>query len=264
MTKVNTIRLKTGHELELMRQANQIVAAVLTLLEKEAAPGKTTWELDRLSEECCRDFGAVPAFKGYYGFPASLCASINEEVVHGIPSRKRILREGDIVSLDFGVLYKGFYGDSAITVAIGQVSERKKRLMLATEESLYKGIAQAQAGNRMSDISKAVQAHAEAAGFSVVRQYVGHGIGTQLHEAPEVPNYSLPGKSSPRLQEGMVLAIEPMINMGTYGVKTMGDKWTVITEDWQPSAHFEHSVAITSAGPVILSSRVSSSGAESL
>ena len=255
MAKANTIRLKTGEELELLRQANQIVAEVLSLLEKAVAPGISTWELDRLSEQCCLDLGATPAFKGYYGFPASLCASINEEVVHGTPSRKRILREGDIISLEFGALYKGFYGDSAITVAVGQVNERTTRLMQVTEESLYKGIAQAQAGNRVSDISKAVQEHAEAAGFSVVRQYVGHGIGTQLHEAPEVPNYSSPGSSSPRLQDGMVLAIEPMINMGTYAVKTLGDKWTVVTEDRRPSAHFEHSVAITAAGPVILSSR---------
>lgn len=256
MTKVSAIHLKTGEEIDLMRHANQVVAEVLTLLENEATPGMTTWDLDRLSEECCRDLGAAPAFKGYYGFPASLCASINEEVVHGIPSRKRVLREGDIVSLDFGALYKGFYGDSAITVAIGHVNDRKARLMRVTEESLYKGIAEAQAGNRVSDISKAVQAHAEGAGFSVVRQYVGHGIGTQLHEAPEVPNYCAPDTSSPRLQAGMVLAIEPMINMGTYAVKTLGDRWTVVTEDRQPSAHFEHSVAITSTGPVILSNRV--------
>ena len=255
MTKENTIRLKTGEEIERMRLANQIVAEVLTLLKSHAVPGVSTFELDRVSEQCCRDFGAAPAFKGYYGFPASLCASVNEEVVHGIPSRKRILRDGDIVSLDFGALYKGFYGDAAITLPIGEVSERKMHLMLVTEAALYKGIDQAVVGNRIADISKAVQVHAETAGFSVVRQYVGHGIGTQLHEAPEVPNFSAPGKSSPRLQAGMVLAIEPMINIGTYAVKTLGDQWTVVTEDRLPSAHFEHTVAITDAGPVILSRR---------
>lgn len=260
MTKVNSIRLKTGEEIECMRVANQIVAEVLTLLKSHTVPGVSTFELDRVSEQCCRDLGGVPAFKGYYGFPASLCASVNEEVVHGIPSRKRILREGDIVSLDFGALYKGFYGDAAVTLAIGQVSERKQHLMDVTEAALYKGIDQALVGKRIDDISKAVQTHAEAAGFSVVRQYVGHGIGTQLHEAPEVPNFSAPGKSSPRLQEGMVLAIEPMINMGTYAVKTLDDQWTVVTADRQPSAHFEHSVAITAAGPVILSQRRDADG----
>ncbi len=253
MAKESSIRLKTGEEIERMRAANQIVAEVLELLRSKVAPGVSTHELDRVSEQCCRDLGAVPAFKGYYGFPASLCASVNEEVVHGIPSRKRVLRDGDIISLDFGALYQGFYGDAAITLPVGRISERRALLLQITEESLYKGIEQAVAGNRIDDISRAVQEHAEAAGFSIVRQYVGHGIGTQLHEAPEVPNYRAGGKSSPRLLEGMVIAIEPMVNMGVYQVKTLDDHWTVVTEDRQPSAHFEHSVAITAAGPSILS-----------
>ncbi len=238
-----------------MRQANAIVAEVLATLRDKVAPGVSTFDLDRIAEQCCRDRGGAPAFKGYCGFPASLCASVNEEVVHGIPSRKRILREGDIVSLDFGVLYQGFYGDAALTLPVGRVNERLLRLLAVTEEALYKGIAQAVVGNRVADISRAVQAHVEAAGFSVVRQYVGHGVGAQLHEAPEVPNYHTAKSVSPRLQAGMVLAIEPMVNLGGCGVEVLDDQWTVVTEDRQPSAHFEHSVAITAAGPCILSRR---------
>ena len=236
-----------------MRRANLIVAEVLSILRNKVAPGVSTFELDQIAEEYCLDCGGIPAFKGYYGFPASLCVSVNEEVVHGIPSRKRILREGDIVSLDFGVLYQGFYGDAAITLPVGAISEKKARLLQVTEEALYKGIAQALTGNRVADISQAVQSHVENAGFSIVRQYVGHGVGAQLHEAPEVPNYRSAGKSSPRLLEGMVIAIEPMVNMGTHQVKTLDDHWTVVTEDRQPSAHFEHSVAITATGPYVLS-----------
>ena len=255
MGKVSSIRLKTGEEIARIRAASRIVAQVLEILENAVAPGVSTFELDQLAERHCRECGGVPAFKGYYGFPASLCASINEEVVHGIPSRRRVLQEGDIVSLDFGVLYQGFYGDAAITLPVGRVSERKQQLIQVTEEALYKGIEQARIGNRVADISRAVQEHVEAAGFSIVRQYVGHGVGTQLHEAPEVPNYCTAGKSTPRLLEGMVLAIEPMVNMGGYAVKTLDDHWTVVTEDRQPSAHFEHSVAITATGPRILSRR---------
>lgn len=254
---MGSIRLKTEEEIALMRRANLIVAEVLATLRDRVAPGVSTLELDRTAEQCCRDCGGVPAFKGYCGFPASLCASVNEEVVHGIPSRKRVLREGDIVSLDFGVLYQGFYGDAAISLAVGAVNERRRRLLEVTEEALHRGIAQAVVGNRVADISRAVQAHVEAAGFSVVRQYVGHGIGTQLHEAPEVPNYCTNGKSSPRLLAGMVLAIEPMVNLGGFEVQVLGDQWTVVTEDRQPSAHFEHSVAITESGPRILSRRES-------
>ena len=252
---MSAIRLKTDREIALMRQANAIVAEVLAALRDKVAPGVSTFDLDRVAERCCRDHGGAPAFKGYCGFPASLCASVNAEVVHGIPSRKRILQEGDIVSLDFGVLYQGFYGDAALTLPVGQVEKRLLRLLTITEEALYKGIAQAVVGNRVADISRAVQAHVEAAGFSVVRQYVGHGVGAQLHEAPEVPNYHTAGSVSPRLQAGMVLAIEPMVNLGSHGVEVLHDQWTVVTEDRQPSAHFEHSVAITADGPCILSRR---------
>ena len=251
----DAITLKTAGEIELLRRANQVVAEVLAMLEEKVAPGVSTMQLDRWSEECCRDLGATPAFKGYNGFPGSLCASINEEVVHGIPSRKRVLREGDIISMDFGALCDGFYGDAAITVAVGEVGERKRALMRVTEESLYKGIEQARVGNRVSDIGRAVQEHAEAAGFSVVRQFVGHGVGRRLHEAPEVPNFVGRNKPSPRLRAGMVLAIEPMINMGVPEVRILDDDWTVVTADRKVSAHFEHTVAVTEKGPDILSGR---------
>lgn len=255
MSGSDAITLKTAEEIELLRRANQIVASVLALLESKVAPGVSTMQLDRWSEECCRDLGAAPAFKGYNGFPGSLCASINEEVVHGIPSRKRVLREGDIISMDFGALCDGFYGDAAITVAVGEVAPQKLELMRVTEESLYKGIEQARVGNRVSDIGRAVQNHAEAAGFSVVRQFVGHGVGRRLHEAPEVPNFVGRNKPSPRLRAGMVLAIEPMINMGVPEVRILDDDWTVVTADRKVSAHFEHTVAVTEKGPDILSGR---------
>ncbi len=261
MSETGTITLKTAEEIALIRQADLIVAGVLDLLRRNIRPGLSTMQLDRMAEEYCRDHGGTPAFKGYYDFPCSLCVSINEEVVHGIPSRKRILRAGDIVSLDFGAVFQGFYGDAAITVSVGGTSARKEALMRVTEEALYKGIEQARIGNRVSDIASAVQTHAEAAGFSVVRQYVGHGVGTHLHEAPEVPNYvDSRSKSSPRLQEGMVIAIEPMINMGTHQVKVLDNGWTVVTADRLPSAHFEHSVAITANGPYILSQPGGASG----
>lgn len=256
MSTVSGIFLKTAEEIELMRKANFIVAKVLGQLRETIKPGVTTFQLDKISEQTCHDLGGVPAFKGYYGYPASLCASINEEVVHGIPSRKRVLREGDIVSLDFGAIYQGFYGDAAITVPVGTVSERTRELLKITEEALQKGIEQAQVGKRVADISKAVQTYVETAGFSVVRQYVGHGVGAHLHEEPEVPNYvDGLGKTSPRLKKGMVIAIEPMVNMGTHKVRILEDQWTVVTQDRKPSAHFEHSVAITENGPQILSLR---------
>ena len=238
-----------------MLEANQIVAGVLTMLEKKIRPGLSTLKLDRWSEEYCRDKGGVPAFKGYRGFPGSLCVSINEQVVHGIPSKKVILREGDIVSVDFGVRYKGFYGDSAVTIPVGRISPEKKKLMQVTRESLERAIDKVRIGNRIADISRAVQEHVEENGFSVVRQFVGHGIGADLHESPEIPNYVQDRKTSPRILEGMVLAIEPMVNMGTYKVKVLKDKWTVITADRKPSAHFEHSVAATGNGPLVLSAR---------
>ncbi len=249
------ITLKTPAEIEIMRQANKIVAETLIFLRSKMVPGVTTWQLDNWVEDIAAERGAQPAFKGYHGFPNSLCVSLNEQVVHGIPSRKVVLKEGDIVSVDFGVLYKGFYGDAAITHAVGEVEEKTRKLLKVTEESLYKGIEKALVGNRVNDISKAVQIHVEQYGFSVVRQFVGHGIGSQLHEGPEIPNYSVGGQS-PRLLPGMVLAIEPMVNLGTYEVKVLKDGWTVETCDRSPSAHFEHSVAITEDGPVILSESV--------
>jgi methionyl aminopeptidase len=237
-----------------MARANQIVAETLTMLKERIEPGVSTWQLDSWAEDYCRKCQSVPAFKGYRGFPGSLCVSLNEQVVHGIPSRKIILREGDIVSIDFGVKYKGYFGDSAITVPVGSVDNDVKNLLQVTEESLYKGIEQARPGNRIDDISSAVQKHVEKFGYSVVRKFVGHGIGADLHEAPEIPNYHRK-KRTARILPGMVLAIEPMINLGTHEVKVLKDGWTVITRDGQPSAHFEHSIAVTEGDPVILSQR---------
>lgn len=248
------ITVKTPAEIQLMFSANQIVAGVLDLLQRKTKPGVNTLKLDRLAEEFCRDHNGEPAFKGYRGFPASLCVSINEEVVHGIPSKKVVLQEGDIVSVDFGVKYEGFYGDAAVTIPVGEVSQENERLLQVTRESLDRAIAQVQVGNRVSDISRAVQTFVEKNGFSVVRQFVGHGIGSSLHENPEVPNYIQKGASSPRIRQGMVFAIEPMVNAGTYKVKVLKDEWTVVTADRKPSAHFEHSVAATEDGPFVLSS----------
>lgn len=249
-----SIVVKNHDEIMIMKEANQIVAETLCMLQKVVEPGITTWELDRLAEELCRKRGAIPAFKGYRGFPGSLCVSINEEVVHGIPSRKRKLKKGDIISVDFGTKYKGYYGDSAVTIAVDKVSADRKMLLDVTRESLNRAIDQVVVGNRISDISKAVQSYVEAEGFSIVKQFVGHGIGTALHEGPEIPNF-YQGERSPKLLAGMVLAIEPMVNTGTYKVKVLRDGWTVITADKKPSAHFEHSVAVTENGPLILSSR---------
>lgn len=246
------IILKSAEEIRVMAQANAIVANTLAMLREKIKVGLSTWQLDQWAEEFARSHGSEPAFKGYRGFPGSLCVSINHEVVHGIPSRKVILRDGDIVSIDFGVKYRDFYGDAATSIAIGAVGEEKERLLRVTEESLYKGIAQAQVGNRVSDISLAVQTHVEEHGFSIVRQFVGHGIGQQLHEAPEIPNYYR-RERSPRLMAGMVLAIEPMVNIGGHEVKVLRDGWTVVTKDSRASAHFEHSVAVTAEGPLILS-----------
>jgi methionyl aminopeptidase len=244
-----------------MEEANRIVAEVLVMLQKTVEPGITTFELDRLAEDLCQKRKAVPAFKGYRGFPGSLCVSINEEVVHGIPSRKRKLKRGDIISVDFGTLYKGYYGDSAVTIPVGSIDGVKEKLLKVTEESLHKAIEQVRVGNRITDVSAAVQDHVERHGFSIVRQFVGHGIGTSLHEGPEIPNF-VQDNSSPRLQEGMVLAIEPMVNAGTYKVKVLRDGWTVVTSDKKPSAHFEHSVAVTADGPLVLSSREPFKGEE--
>lgn len=246
--------VKNADELLVMQEANQIVAETLALMKDNVEPGVTTWDLDQLAEDICNRRKAKPAFKGYRGFPSSLCVSINEQVVHGIPSKKCKLKKGDIISIDFGVAFKGFFGDSAITLPVGRIDNTKKRLMDVTRESLNRAIEQVQVGNRISDISAAVQNYVEDNGFSVVRQFVGHGIGTSLHEGPEIPNF-VQDERSPRIIEGLVLAIEPMVNAGTYKVKVLRDGWTVITADKKPSAHFEHSVAVTADGPLVLSSR---------
>jgi len=249
-----SITVKSADEIRIMHEANQIVAEVLVMLHNIVEPGITTWELDRQAEELCRKRDAVPAFKGYRGFPGSLCVSVNEEVVHGIPSRKRKLKKGDIISVDFGTLFKGYYGDSAVTIAVGKIDGTKNKLLKVTEQSLVQAIEKVIIGNRVSDISAAVEQYVESNGFSVVKQFVGHGIGTSLHEGPEIPNF-VQNDSSPRLIEGMVLAIEPMVNVGTHKVKVLRDGWTVVTNDSKPSAHFEHSVAVTVDGPLVLSSR---------
>lgn len=245
------IVLKTSRELSIMKEAGRISAAALKLAGEAVEPGVTTAEIDRLAEKYIRSQGAVPNFKGYGGFPATACISINSEVIHGIPSKKRVIRAGDIVSIDLGAVFEGYNGDNAATFAAGDVSDEAKALMDATRESLYEGIRMAKAGNRIGDISAAVQRYVEARGYSVVRQFVGHGVGTSLHEAPEVPNFGTPGHGV-RLLPGMTLAIEPMINAGTEKVKTLADGWTVVTLDGKLSAHFEHSVAITAEGPQIL------------
>jgi methionyl aminopeptidase len=243
--------LKLPDEIEKLRRSNQIVAEILTELRGRAKPGVTTLELDGLSEELSRKNRVIPAFKGYHGYPFALCTSVNGEVVHGMPS-DRPLVSGDILSLDFGVVYKGYYGDAAITVPVGTVSPTAERLMRVTEQGLYDGIEQAREGNRLGDVSAAVQGRVETAGFSIVRDFVGHGIGRSMHEDPQIPNYGVRGRGI-LLRSGMVLAIEPMVNEGSYRVKVLPDGWTVITEDGQLSAHFEHSVVITENGPEILS-----------
>jgi methionyl aminopeptidase len=244
--------LKSRREIEVMRKANLIVHEVLERLEAMIQPGVTTGDLDRVADELTRKRGGVPAFKGYQGFPANLCASVNEEVVHGIPSRKRVLREGDIVGLDFGVIYEGYVGDAARTVAVGAVSDEARRLMSVTEEALWVAINTCWPGKRVCDLGQAVQEYVEARGYSVVRDFVGHGIGRKMHEEPQVPNYFNPANST-RLKPGMVLAIEPMINAGGHEVEILADGWTVVTKDRSLSAHYEHSVAVTETGPYILS-----------
>ena len=248
------IILKTPDEVAVMAQASRIVAEALAVLKSAVKPGITTDELDRLAESEIRARGAVPAFKGYRNYPKTLCASVNEQVVHGIPS-KRVLKEGDIIGLDLGAIVGGFYGDSAVTVAVGRIDEKSATLVRVTEESLSLAIEQARVGNRLSDISHAVQQHVEAAGYSVVTEFVGHGIGRQLHEEPQVPNYGRPGQG-PRLQPGMVLAIEPMVNMGGSAVRVMDDRWTAVTVDGSLSAHFEHTIAIQPEGPALVLSRL--------
>ena|SRR3974390_235841 len=245
------IILKSPEEIEKMRKSCAIVAEILADVKQMVKPGIATIELDRRSEELARKKGATPAFKGYRGYPFSLCTSINSEVVHGMPSAQ-VLKEGDVVSLDFGILYDGFYGDAAVTIPVGHVSRAAEKLMSVTEKSLYLAIEQAKVGNRLGDVSAEVQNHVEAAGFSIVRDYVGHGIGKALHEDPQIPNFGTRGKGI-ALKAGMVLAIEPMVNEGAYEVRMLADGWTVVTADGRLSAHFEHSVAVTEDGPIILS-----------
>ena len=245
------IILRSRAEIEKIRRACRIVADILQALTEHIVPGVTTWDLNALSAEMAKKKDAKPAFLGYHGYPYALCTSVNEQVVHGMPSKQRRLHEGDIISLDFGVVVDGYYGDAALTVPVGKISHEAARLCAVTEQSLYRGIANAVSGNRLSDISNAIQQYVEAEGFSVVREFVGHGIGQHLHESPQIPNYGPPGKGL-KLKSGMVLAIEPMINCGTPDVEVLEDHWTAVTLDRKLSAHFEHTIAITENGPDIL------------
>ena len=245
------IYLKTDEEIELLRENNLLVSRTLAEVSRHIRPGVSTLELDRIAEEFIRDHGAVPAFKGYEGYPAAACISVNEQVVHGIPSSKCVLKEGDIVSVDLGTFMKGFVGDSAYTFAVGEVADGVKQLMAVTREALYKGTAQAKAGNRVGDISFAVQEYVESFGYGVVRELEGHGLGRNMHEAPGVPNYGARGRG-PLLKEGMVICIEPMVTMGNRAVVFESDGWTVRTRDRQPAAHYEFAVAVRKGGPDIL------------
>ncbi len=251
---MSSVELKTPQELAIMREAGRIVCEILDELEKIIAPGVTTWDLDALAERLIRQKGARPAFKGYQGFPACLCASVNHEIVHGIPARTRRLEQGDLMKLDFGVQYKGFFGDAARTVPVGRIGEDARALVDVTKGALEKAIEQAVPGNRVGDVSWAIQQHVESRGFSVVHDFVGHGIGRHLHEAPQVPNFGEPGMGMP-LRPGMVIAIEPMVNQGTSRVKLLDDEWTAVTADRRLSAHFEHTVAVTEGAPDIFTKR---------
>jgi methionyl aminopeptidase len=245
---------RSAAELERMREAGRLVGEVLAELSAMVAPGITTADLDEAAERRILAAGAVPAFKGYHGYPATICASINEEVIHGIPSGRRVLEAGDVISIDVGASLDGYYGDSAVTLPVGPVSEEAATLLRVTDEALHKAIARVRPGGRVSDIGHAVQQHVEAFGFSVVREFVGHGIGQRMHEEPQIPNYGEPGRG-PRLAEGMVLAIEPMVNAGKAAVKVLADGWTAVTRDGSLSAHFEHTVAVTAGEPWILTAR---------
>jgi methionyl aminopeptidase len=246
-----SIKLKEPDQIEKMRRSGRIVREVLDATAKLAVPGASTMDLERAAERQIRELGATPAFKGYRGYPCVLCTSVNQEIVHGIPSTRRLLKAGDIVSIDCGVVLDGYYGDAAITVPVEETSPKLQKLMQVTREALYQGIEQARLGNALGDVSSAVQQHVEANGFSIVREFVGHGIGTELHEEPQVPNFGRRGDGLPLL-EGMVLAIEPMVNAGRPGARLLNDNWTAVTEDGSYSAHFEHCVAVTKNGPLIL------------
>ncbi len=244
------IIIKSKKEIELMGEAGKIVAGAHRVVKEAIAPGVTTAELDRVADEYIRDHGAQPSFKGYYGFPASICVSVNDQVIHGIPG-SLTLKEGDIVSVDIGAIYNGYHGDAARTHPVGDVSPEAINLMEVTKQSFYEGIKYARSGYRLSDISHAIQSYVEKRGYSIVREYVGHGIGQSMHEDPQIPNYGPPGKG-PRLRPGMTLAIEPMVNEGTHEIVTLDDNWTVITKDGRLSAHYENTIAITEEGPIIL------------
>ena len=248
------ISCRSSSELEQLHRAGQLVGAVLSELATRVSPGVTTQELDALAEQRIIEAGATPAFKGYHGYPATICASVNDEVIHGIPSSGRALKEGDVISIDCGASLGGYFGDSAITLPVGRVSDEAARLLKVTEEALHKAIEKVRPGARVSDIGHAVQRHVEGHGLSVVREFVGHGIGQKMHEEPQIPNYGEPGRG-PRLAEGMVLAIEPMVNAGKAGVKVLSDGWTAVTRDGSLSAHFEHTVAVTAGEPWILTVR---------
>ncbi len=245
------IERKSPQEIARMREAGQVLVAAMRLCREMAEPGVSTLEIDQEVEALIREAGARPAFKGYRGFPATICASINDEVVHGIPAAHRRLKEGDIVGLDLGAIVEGYYADAAITLPVGEVTPDVQRLLDVTRESLERAIAESRPGNRLGDVSAAVQRHVEAAGFGVVRAFVGHGIGRELHEDPQIPNFGEPG-TGPVLKPGMVLAIEPMVTMGHWGVRVLADRWTAVTEDGSLTAHFEHTVAITESGPDVL------------
>ncbi|MCR1934495.1 type I methionyl aminopeptidase [Clostridium tepidum] len=244
------IIIKTDSEIEYMIKAGKVVAEALETLEKHVKPGISTGELDRIAEEIILGRNAKPSFKGYYGFPASICASVNNEVVHGIPSKDRILKEGDIISIDCGAILNGYQGDAARTFPVGNISKEAAKLIEVTQNSFFKGIEKAKVGNRLTDISAAIQEYVESYGFSIVRDYVGHGIGKNMHEDPEVPNFGRPGRG-PKLSKGMCLAIEPMVNIGDFNVKVEPNKWTVVTVDGSLSAHYENTVAILNEGPKI-------------
>lgn len=244
--------IKSKEEIKILSEANRIVARILKSIKTIVAPGINTKELELFAEDLINKEGAIPAFKGYMGYPSSICASINEEVVHGIPSDKRILKNGDIVSIDLGVKVKGYYGDAAVTYSVGEISDEAKELIEVTEKALYKGIEKARAGNYLFDISWAIQSLVEDKGYGIIRDFVGHGIGKQLHEGPQIPNFGKP-HTGPILREGMVLAIEPMVSQGTWEVKVLDDGWTAVTLDNSLACHFEHTIAIMKNGPVILS-----------
>lgn len=244
--------MKSPQEVEILRIANTIVMEILLTLKEEVKPGKSTFEFEERAIELCEKKKVIPAFKGYRGYPYALCISINEEIVHGMPRKDKVLKEGDIVSFDFGVIYEGYYGDAALSVGVGKISETAERLLKATEEALSLAIEKARIGNKIGDISFAIQDRVERDGFNVIRDFVGHGIGRSLHEPPEIPNYGRPGRG-PKLEAGMVLAIEPMVSAGSWEVEILEDGWTAVTKDRSLACHFEHSVAITPSGPKILS-----------